>query len=173
MLSNCPNFVIEGDDVNCSCQTSGSPPAVVTWYNNGVIDSVLVLRNVSRSLDGQNYTCKQYWGGVNSNWRTTTYSVQVHCTSLYGCDSKDEYIRSMITLLKVKVQTFLRNHSGEAFYRAWVDFFLSGQASQCVVTWTPINGNEKMEVIYQGAWPSGTGLVILHRQISRNPSTYL
>ena len=82
MLSNCPPFVIEGDDVTCSCQTSGSPPAVVTWYTNGVIDSVLVLRNVSRSLAGQNYTCNQYWGRVNSNWRTTTYSIHVHCESV-------------------------------------------------------------------------------------------
>ena len=82
MLSNCPTFVIEGDDVTCSCQTSGSPSAVVTWYGAGVIDSVLVLRNVSRSLDGHIYTCNQYWGGVNSNWRTTMYSVQVHCESL-------------------------------------------------------------------------------------------
>ena len=82
VLSNCPTFVTEGDDVTCSCQASGSPPAVVTWYGNGIIDSVLVLRNVSRSLDGQNYTCNQYWGGVNSNWRRTTYSIQVHCESL-------------------------------------------------------------------------------------------
>ena len=83
VLSNCPPFVIEGDDVTGSCQTSGSPPAVVTWVISGTTDSkVLVLRNVSRSLDGQNYTCNQYWGGVNSNWRTTTYSVQVHCESV-------------------------------------------------------------------------------------------
>ena len=83
VLSNCPTFVIEGDDVTCSCQTSDSPPAVVTWYTNGVIDSVLVLRNVSRSRNGHNYTCNQYWGGVNSNWRTTTYSIQVHCESTF------------------------------------------------------------------------------------------
>ena len=84
MLSNCPPFVIEGDDVTCSCQTSGSPPAVVTWVVGGTTDSkVLVLRNVSRSLDGQNYTCNQYWGGVNSNWRRTTYSVQVQCESVW------------------------------------------------------------------------------------------
>ena len=83
MLSNCPPFVIEGDDVTCSCHTSGSPPAVVTWVIGGTTDSkVLMLRNVSRSLHGHNYTCNQYWGGVNSNWRTTTYSVQVHCESI-------------------------------------------------------------------------------------------
>ena len=82
VLSNCPPFVIEGDDVNCSCQTSGSPPVVVTWYGSGFFDSVLVLRNVSRSLHGQNYTCNQYWGGVHSNWRRTTYSVQVYCESI-------------------------------------------------------------------------------------------
>ena len=82
VLSNCPSVVIEGDDVTCSCQTSGSPPAVVTWYGNGVIDSVLVLRNVSRSLHGYNYTCNQYWGEVKSDRRTTTYSVQVHCESV-------------------------------------------------------------------------------------------
>ena len=83
VLSNCPPFVTEGDHVNCSCQASGSPPAVVTWVVGGTTDSnVLVLRNVSRSLDGQNYTCSQYWGGVNSNWRRTTYSVQVHCESV-------------------------------------------------------------------------------------------
>ena len=35
-----------------------------------------------RSLHGHNYTCNLYWGGVNSNWRTTTYSVQVHCESV-------------------------------------------------------------------------------------------
>ena len=83
VLSNCPPIVIEGDDVTCSCQTSGSPPAVVTWVVGGTTDSkVLVLRNVSRSLHGHNYTCSQYWGEVNSNWRTTTYSVQVHCESI-------------------------------------------------------------------------------------------
>ena len=83
VLSNCPAFVIEDYDVNCTCQASGNPPAVVTWYGNGVIDSVLVLRNVSRSRNGHNYTCNQYWGGVNSNWRTTTYSLQVHCESTF------------------------------------------------------------------------------------------
>ena len=102
MLSNYPTFVIEGDDVNCSCQTSGSPPAVVTWYGNGVIDSVLVLRNVSRSLDGQNYTCNQYWGCVNSSWRTTTYSVQVHCESPDVCNPQDRHAGSVITSVKKK-----------------------------------------------------------------------
>ena len=81
VLSNCPTFVIEGDDVNCSCQTSGSPPAVVTWIIGVRTDnSVLLLKNVSRSLDGHNYTCNQYWGGFShNNWKTTTYTVHVNC----------------------------------------------------------------------------------------------
>ena len=102
MLSNCPPFVTEGNDVNCSCQASGNPPAVVTWYGNGVTDNVLVLRNVSRSLDGQNYTCNQFWGGVNSNWRTTTYSVQVHCESPDVCNPPDKHAGSVITSVKKK-----------------------------------------------------------------------
>ena len=81
VLFNCPASVIEGDDVNCSCQTSGSPPAVVTWTFGGTTDnSVLQLRNVSRSLDGRNYTCNQYWGGYsNNNWKIRNYTVQVYC----------------------------------------------------------------------------------------------
>ena len=100
VLSNCPTFVIEGDDVTCSCQTSGSPPAVVTWVVGGTTDSkVLMLRNVSRSLHGHNYTCSQYWSGVNSNWRTT-YSVQVHCESFDVCNPQDRYAGSVITSVK-------------------------------------------------------------------------
>ena len=80
-LFSCPAFVIEGDDVNRSCQTSGSPPAVVTWTSGDrTNNSVLLLRNVSRSLDGHNYTCNQSWGGFShNNWNTTTYTVQVYC----------------------------------------------------------------------------------------------
>ena len=85
VLSNCPAFVIEGNDVNCSCQTSGSPPAVVTWVTGGITDnSVLLLRNVSRALDGHVYTCNQYWGVLNnSNLRTTSYLIEVHCESIF------------------------------------------------------------------------------------------
>ena len=81
MLSNCSTFVIEGNDITCSCNPSGSPPAVVTWYTTGAANNILLLNNVSRSLDGQNYTCNQYWGGATSNWRTTTFTVHVKCES--------------------------------------------------------------------------------------------
>ena len=108
MLSNCPTFVIEGDDVICNCQASGSLPAVVTWVVGGTTDSkVLVLRNVSRSLDGQNYTCNQYWIGVNSNWRTTTYSVQVHCESPDVCNPQDRHAGSVIMAVFVYIYIYL------------------------------------------------------------------
>ena len=83
MLSNCPPVVLQDDDIDCRCDTSGSPPAAVTWYGSSVINYHLTLRNVSRSLDGQNFTCNQYWGKRTSIWRSTTYSLQVHCESTF------------------------------------------------------------------------------------------
>ena len=113
VLSNCPTFVIEGDDVICNCQASGSLPAVVTWVVGGTTDSkVLVLRNVSRSLDGQNYTCNQYWLGVNRNWRTTTYSVQVHCESPDVCNPQDRHAGSVIMAVTyIYIYIYIHTHT--------------------------------------------------------------
>ncbi|XP_076457336.1 uncharacterized protein LOC143291380 [Babylonia areolata] len=81
-LHNCPDDIIEGDDHTCECRASPSEPsALVSWYGSGHAvsnTSTLQLTNVSRSLDGQNYTCSQYWGGFSTDqMMTTAFTVNV------------------------------------------------------------------------------------------------
>ncbi|XP_076457335.1 uncharacterized protein LOC143291379 [Babylonia areolata] len=81
-LHNCPDDIIEGDDHTCECRASPSEPsALVSWYGSGHAvsnTSTLQLTNVSRSLDGQNYTCSQYWGGFSTDqMMTTVYTLDV------------------------------------------------------------------------------------------------
>eukprot|EP00745_Piridium_sociabile_P025313 TRINITY_DN40069_c0_g1_i4.p1 TRINITY_DN40069_c0_g1~~TRINITY_DN40069_c0_g1_i4.p1 ORF type:complete len:112 (-),score=22.28 TRINITY_DN40069_c0_g1_i4:21-356(-) len=86
VLHNCPSAIVEGDDVSCTCQASASEPsALVSWTDKADAavssTSTLQLNNVSKSLDCQRFTCRQYWGGLDTGHvKETYYTVHMKCS---------------------------------------------------------------------------------------------
>ena len=82
--------IIEGGNVTLSCQASGIPEPIVSWFkaNGQRIDaSELVLRNISRSEAGE-YRCEASNECGNASGTTT---IDVQCKSTLSYTYKRSY----------------------------------------------------------------------------------
>ncbi|XP_025102592.1 uncharacterized protein LOC112569119 isoform X2 [Pomacea canaliculata] len=74
---NCPEYVFEGLNVSCTCSASRaiSPPAFLVW--GGMSNATLLLKNVSRRLNQQEFKCRLKWSTTGSTIETTSYQLTV------------------------------------------------------------------------------------------------
>jgi hypothetical protein len=101
--TDCPMYVSEGVSLRCDCMYTPSasvPPGTlnIQWINYSATSQLLV-DNVSRSMNGRNYTCQVSLDGTVS---TLVYTLRVACK--YG--HKSMRYRSMrLTLSRVRRMT--------------------------------------------------------------------
>ncbi|XP_025102255.1 uncharacterized protein LOC112568911 [Pomacea canaliculata] len=71
---NCPEMVLEGSSINCTCYTSkiGKPPAHIAWSESN--NEHLAVENIYRGGSGALFTCKLLWGAIS---KETIYTVRV------------------------------------------------------------------------------------------------
>ncbi|XP_025102256.1 uncharacterized protein LOC112568912 [Pomacea canaliculata] len=71
---NCPEMVLEGTSINCTCYTSkiGNPPAHIAWSESN--NEHLNVENIGRGGSGAFFTCKLLWGVIS---KETVYTVRV------------------------------------------------------------------------------------------------
>ncbi|XP_025102114.1 uncharacterized protein LOC112568828 isoform X2 [Pomacea canaliculata] len=99
---NCPEYVFEGSDVSCTCYASRtvSPPALLVW--EGRNNATLLLINVNRRLDQQQFTCRLEWTPDGSTKQNTSYILKVAYGPLDAVittsEMKTEYETETITL---------------------------------------------------------------------------
>ncbi|KAK7114813.1 uncharacterized protein [Littorina saxatilis] len=72
---NCPPYVIEGSDLDCSCNTSdvGNPPGKLWW--NVTKSAQLLRHNIHRNDAGTSFTCNLEWNGNTVKSKMYTLSV--------------------------------------------------------------------------------------------------
>ncbi|KAK7106531.1 hypothetical protein V1264_017779 [Littorina saxatilis] len=81
LTTTCPDYVSEGSDLTCECShptaQHGNPPATISWRD--VNDTAgLHIRNVSRNMNGSEYTCSSVWGeGRPEEVRSSDYTMLV------------------------------------------------------------------------------------------------
>ena len=74
----CPQYVEEGSRLDCVCTApsdGGTSTPVFTWPGHSETPQ-LVVNNVSRILNGTQYTCQMTVNGVST---TIVYTLQVAC----------------------------------------------------------------------------------------------
>ncbi|XP_025102363.1 uncharacterized protein LOC112568971 isoform X6 [Pomacea canaliculata] len=79
ITTSCPDLVISGQDLSCTCQTTNtaSPPATVRW--EGRDSEKLVKTNVQREDNGTQFTCHVTWAGrvyTSINYSLLVISVE-------------------------------------------------------------------------------------------------
>ncbi|XP_025101973.1 uncharacterized protein LOC112568730 isoform X2 [Pomacea canaliculata] len=74
---SCPEYVFEGSDVRCTCCASRhiNPPALLVW--EGMNNATLLLQNVNRRLNKQQFTCRLEWHPDGSLKESISYKLTV------------------------------------------------------------------------------------------------
>ncbi|XP_025102112.1 uncharacterized protein LOC112568827 isoform X2 [Pomacea canaliculata] len=77
LTHSCPKYVFEGSSINCTCSASRdvTPPALLVW--EGRNDAKLLLANISRQQDQEQFTCQVKWGPDGSIKENTSYTLTV------------------------------------------------------------------------------------------------
>ncbi|XP_025101696.1 uncharacterized protein LOC112568578 [Pomacea canaliculata] len=77
LTHSCPEYVFEESSINCSCSASRdvTPPALLVW--EGRNDVKLLLTNISRQQDQEQFTCQLKWGPDGSIKENMSYRLTV------------------------------------------------------------------------------------------------